>query len=340
MWIGWGRHKYFTSTDRLVTGFDWSDKNPDESDVAFMAKTISNFRQNLPEPWTVVAGMTPYLGSIKREHILHKGVYFPYGAIELEPAFPWTNIGWTSVNEVFETMTRYPGLSSVMGNNQIMLLQLPRTDYFFSTAWDGERKTAEVRKVLDQVAEHIYPQQKQALIDAFLALQETDPAKISRAESNLQTVIAHNAMGRPGVLGRYLFPDYLIVARDLAHQLEIREARQSLVTALRGRPELKECARLITVYFEQLLAWNAQTGWDKVIDTGIWTQPIYESGKDLTEAISRLKELMGQGAPYTSYAQVNAFFEPIATELQKKYGENSVMVGCIEPLKSAILQSQ
>ena len=240
MWIGWGRHKYFTSTDRLVTGFDWGEKNPDESDIAFMAKTISNFRQNLPKPWTVVAGMTPYLESIKREHILHEGVYFPYGAIELEPAFPWTNIGWAPVNKVFETMARYPGLSSVMGNNQVMLLQLPRTDYFFSIAWDGKGKTADVEKVLDQVAEHIYPQQKQALIDAFLALQETDPAKISRAESNLQTLLARNTMGRPGVLGRYLFPDSLIVARDLVQQLEIRAARQKLITALRGRPDLKE----------------------------------------------------------------------------------------------------
>ena len=93
-------------------------------------------------------------------------------------------------------------------------------------------------------------------------------------------------------------------------------------------------------YFDKLLSWNQNTGWEKVIDTGIWTQPIYDHDKSLTEAISRLKEILGKGAPYTSYAQVNAFFDGIANDLLKKYGQNSVMVGCIEPLKFAVIQAQ
>jgi hypothetical protein len=78
-----------------------------------------------------------------------------------------------------------------------------------------------------------------------------------------------------------------------------------------------------------------------VIDTGIWTQPIYEPGKDFTEAILRLKELMGKGAPYTSYAQVSDFFGPIAKRLLKKNTTRiPVMVGCIEPLKHAVTRAQ
>jgi hypothetical protein len=340
MWIGWGRHKFFTSTDRLVTGFDWTDKNPDSGDIAFMTETIRNFQHNLSEPWTVVAGMTPYLESMKRAQVLRKGVYFPYGTIELEPAFPWTNIGWEPVNDVFAKMSKYPGLSSVMGNNQIMVLQLPRTDYFFATAWTLQKQSTDLLKVLNEVAEHTYPEQKQVLIESFLALQGTDPAKIKQAETNLRTVVEQKRMGRPGVLARYLFPDYLIVAQDLIKQLEIREARQSLLTELRGKPSLAECSRLITTYFDRLLSWNAETGWEKVIDTGIWTQPVYESGKDFTEAISRLKELIGRGAPYTSYKDVDAFFQPIEEGLLEKFGQNSVMVGCIEPLKYAVIQAQ
>jgi hypothetical protein len=340
MWIGWGRHKFFTSTDRLVTGFDWSDKNPDESDIAFMAETIRNFKENLPEPWTVVAGMTPYLESAKREAVLPKAVYFPYGAIELEPAFPWTNIGWSPVNEVFEKRAEYTGLNAVFGNNQIMSLQLPRTDYFFSTAWDLSQKSVEVREVLEDVAEHIYPEQKKALVDAFLALQETDPTKIEAAHNGLQSVVEASSIGRSGVLARYFFPDRTSIAQDLLKQLDIRAARQSLLAALRGKPSLDECARLITTYFDRLLAWNAETGWENVIDTGIWTQPIYESGKDLTEGISRLKELVGRGAPYTNYGQVNDFFDPITKRLLKNYHRNSVMIGCIEPFRYAVIQAQ
>jgi hypothetical protein len=62
--------------------------------------------------------------------------------------------------------------------------------------------------------------------------------------------------------------------------------------------------------------------------------------KDLTEALSRLKELIGQGATYSSYKQVDSFFEPIQSGLLDKYGQNSVMIGSIKPLKYAVIQAQ
>ena len=101
-----------------------------------------------------------------------------------------------------------------------------------------------------------------------------------------------------------------------------------------------ECARLVENYFDKLLAWNRETGWDKMIDITIWRTPIYEEGEDLTEALSRLKQLLGQGAPYISYAQVDAFFADISSKLLQKYGKSSVMVGCIEPFKLAVIQGQ
>jgi hypothetical protein len=340
MWIGWGRHKFFTSTDRLVTGFDWTEKNPDESDIAFMAETIRNFKQNLSEPWEVWAGMTPYLESSKRESVLNKTIYFPYGAIEGEPAFPATNIALTPVRDVLDKEAEYPGLSSLMGNNQIMLLQFPLTYYFFASTWDTANKNLTQQDVLHGVSEQIYPEHKELLVDSFLALRETDTEKISGVRTRLAALVNEGSAGRAGVLARYMFPDRMIVARDLLTQLDIRAARQALLKTLHGKPDAAECARLIEDYFDKLLAWNQSTGWEKVIDTGIWTQPIYEPGKDFTEVISRLKEILGHGAPYTNYAQVNAFFDPIEKDLLKKYGQNSVMIGCIEPLKFAVIQAQ
>ena len=38
--------------------------------------------------------------------------------------------------------------------------------------------------------------------------------------------------------------------------------------------------------------------------------------------------------------QVDVFFDPIRQELLKKYGEDSVMIGCIEPFKLAVAQTQ
>jgi hypothetical protein len=47
-----------------------------------------------------------------------------------------------------------------------------------------------------------------------------------------------------------------------------------------------------------------------------------------------------QGVPYTSYAQIGVSFEAMRKDLMKKYGENSVMIGCIEPFKLAVIRTQ
>jgi hypothetical protein len=340
MWIGWGRHKFPLSSQKLVTPFDLPADFPDESDIAFMAETIRNFKNNLPEPWEMVAGMTPYLESSKRESVLNKTIYLPYGAIEMEPVFPATNLGLEPVREVLDKAAEYPGLKGVMGNNQTMLLQFPRTYFFFTSLWDSEYKKHKEEDVLKEVSEQIYPDQKELLVESFLALKQTDPEKINIAIAHLEKLVNAGDAGRPGAIGRYLFPDRLIVARDLKTQLEIRAARQTLLKALQGKPDVKECARLVEDYFDKLLAWNQQTGWDKLINMAIWGLPIYEEDKELTAALSRLKVILGQGAPYTSYAQIDAFFEPIREDLLKKYGENSVMIGCIEPFKLAVIRTQ
>ena len=92
--------------------------------------------------------------------------------------------------------------------------------------------------------------------------------------------------------------------------------------------------------FDKLLAWNKETGWDKTINIAVWPLPIYERDKDLTEATSRLKQILGEGAPYTRYAQVDAFFDRISKNLLQKYGQDSVMIGCIEPFKLAVIQGK
>lgn len=340
MWIGWGRHKFFTATDRLVTGFDLTDNNLEESDVAFMSRTIRNFKDNLPQPWELIAGMAPYLDSSKQEATLNKTVYLPYGTIEMEPAFPATNMGFEPVREVLDKTDSYPEVRGWMGNNELMLLQFPRTYYFMNTLWDTRFRKRGEREVLLELSTGLYPDYEDTVTDSFRALQEQDPEKIGVILSRLKELLQAGNAVRTGSLGRFLFPDRLIVARSLQMQLEIRLARQHLLKALQGEPDINECAMLVEDYFDKLLAWNKETGWEKTIDIAIWTLPIYQDGKDLTQAMSRLKEILGAGAPYTSYSQVNAFFDPITRDLLKKYGEESVMIGCIEPFKLAVAQTQ
>ncbi len=340
MHVGWGRHKFFTSTDSVVAAYDWTDKNPDESDVAFMGETIRTFKAQVDEPWGLIAGQPPYLSIVAKEEALGKTVYLPYGAIESEPAFPATNLGQDSVRRVFTRAGEFAGLRGVMGNNQLVLLQFPRTFYFFASAWNTQYLDRSEPDVLLDLAGQLYPEEQHLIADAFLALHESDAERISSLLSRLEALERAPDPGRPGAIGRLLFPDTLAVARNLRMQLEIRQARQAFIAAMRDKPTVAESARLVERYFDRLLAWNKETGWDKMIDITIWPRPIYETGKDLTEAIYRLKQLLAEGAPYTSFGRIDAFFTPITSTLRGKYGEDSVMVGCIEPFKLAVVQSQ
>ncbi|MEP7242957.1 MAG: hypothetical protein ABI885_04650 [Gammaproteobacteria bacterium] len=340
MHVGWGRHKFPASTDSVVGAYDWNEKNPDESDVAFMTDTIRNFQGHLAEPWALIAGHPPYLPSVAKEGVLGKTVYLPYGAIESEPAFPATNLGQDSVRRVFEVAARYPGLRGVMGNNQLSLLQLPRTFYFFASAWNSSYLLKPEDAVLRDLGEQLYPEHAQLVADAFLALRATDVEHIAAPLAGLEQILQRRDAGRMGALGRALFPDPLALAKALQMQLQIRLARQELLAALLGKPSIDECATLVERYLDRLLAWNRETGWDRMIKITVWPIPIYEGGKDLTQGLYRLKQLLAGDAPYASYAQINRFFDRIGGSLLRKYDEDSVMVGGIEPLKLAVIQSQ
>jgi len=327
MWLGWGRV------------FDPTEKNREENSVVFMADTIRNFKANLSEPWELISGNAAFLKSSQKESVLNKTTYLHYGAIEEEPAFPATNLGQESIREVFDTAAKYPDLRGVMGNNELMQLQFPRTFYFFNTAWDREYEKRPEPEVLLELAGQLYPAHKELIKESFLELRENDPGKIEATLARLEKLVHEGSAGRPGAIGRFLFPDQLVVARNLQLQLEIRSARQSLLKALEGKPSVDECAKLLENYFDKLLAWNQETGWDKMIDITIWRTPIYEQGKDLKEAMNQLKEILAQGKPYTSYAQLDDFFDAIGKRLLQKYGLDSVMIGCIEPFKLAMIQN-
>jgi hypothetical protein len=226
-----------------------------------------------------------------------------------------------------------------MGNNQLMLLQFPRTYYFFRSAWDTTYLNISENEMLRDLGTQLSQDHATVLADCFLMLRSNDPDEIKGALMQLHDV-AQKGPAHAGAIGRFLFPDSLSVARNLELQLEIRLARQSLLKELRGKPDPAACARLVEAYFDKLLAWNKETGWDKMIDIGVWPHPIYESDKDLTEGLARLKQMIGAGAPYTSYGKIETFFQPISQHLLQKYGQDSVMVGCIEPFKLAVIESQ
>ena len=140
-----------------------------------MADTIRNLKDNLPEPWELISGNAAFLKSSQRESVLNKTTYLQYGAIEMEPAFPATNLGQESIREVFDKAVQYPELKGVMGNNELMQLEFPRTFYFFNTAWDREYEKRPEPEVLLDLAGNCIPDHKQLIAESFLGLRENDP---------------------------------------------------------------------------------------------------------------------------------------------------------------------
>jgi hypothetical protein len=290
----------------------------------------------------LIAGISSYLQSAQRESVLDKTVFLQYGAIEMEPAFPSTNLGLEPVQDVFDVAAKYPALRGIMGNNELMSLQLPRTFYFFNRAWDAGYKDRSEAQVLSELARQLYPDHQQLIAAAFQKLREENPGEIEPTLAELSKLIESGNIGRKGTIGRYLFPEHLAVARNLEMQLEIRDARQRFVQAtIRDeKPSTQESAHLLEDYFDKLLAWNHETGWEKMIDITIWNAPIYEKDRALSEAIANLREILAQGKPYTSYTQIADFFDDISQRLLQKYGRDSVMIGCIEPFKMSVIQGR
>ncbi len=272
--------------------------------------------------------------------MLERTTFIPYGAVEEEPSFPSTNLGMEGVRKALDLAVNYRGLKGVMGNNELLLLQFPRTFYFLKSTWDTSYESASDREVYKELAEKLYPDNAVLIAQAYEALNEEDFRKVARTLTHLREVIDGRKLGRPGAIGRYLLPDSTSVAGMLLRQIEIQLARQTLIQALNEKATLAKSEELLGNYLVDLLAWNEDTGWDKMLQLGIWTDPICRSDASLSRALAALRNAKDPNGSRMSEDDVNALFNRVATKLLTKYDKNSVMIGCITPMKKAVLESR
>ena len=101
--------------------------------------------------------------------LIAKTVYLPYGIIEGEPAYPHINVQIDAVRAMFDGPDgRSTDIAGVMGNAQTPLLQFPNFYFFTSVMFDSEYRKRSEPDVLLDLAGHLYPEQKQLLVDAYL----------------------------------------------------------------------------------------------------------------------------------------------------------------------------
>lgn len=305
MWFGWGQ--------------------PDKV-AEHQTRTIQGLKENLAEPWGLIAGWGDLLTLCRSEKVLEKTVLLPYSAIEDEPSYPATNLNIDALREQFDRfVAKTPELAGAMGNVQTPLLQFPDVYYFTSAMFSAEYRRRSEKEVLLDLAGYLYPEHKQLVADCYLALKEPDAERIKVLADQLSDVVRQDKLGRLGLFGRKLFPDGRIVAQSLVQQLRFRVASQRLARKDAAPLSREDCRKLLLDYFDTYLAWDNAHGWHRLWGLGSWqlgTPPA---------VVDRLAGSLG------NKAEIDACFDEVARKLSAQYEKDAVETGCIAPLRNAVL---
>jgi len=316
MWMGWGHSGSMASK------------------VEHQRETIRLLKQDLREPWSLVSGVFDYLPMCREMGVLEKTVLLPYGVIEGEPSYPSTNVAIDRVRGAVESMVPYAhDLAGVMGNVQTPPLQFPHVYFYLTALWDLESRGKSERDTLLELAGFLYPEQRQLIADSWLALNELDVSKLEAAAGQLDNIVRQDKLGRPGVVGRHLFPDSRSVADLLLAQLTYRARREALFQTLTATTNRARCETLVQGFLDTFLAWDLANGWQKLWGWGPPWQLLGAFGSEphFPALLVKLRQALGDEAA------VSSFFDRIGKTLTGKYGEKIVVEGCIEPLKKAVL---
>ena len=210
----------------------------------------------------------------------------------------------------------------MMGNVQTPLLQFPHVYYFTSAMFDAGYRNRSEKEVLLDLCGHLYPEHKQLLADCYLALKESDPAKIQSLADRLDRLIREDKLGRLGIFGRKLFPDHRIVAQSLRPATELPRGRPKARARSDADPLSKaDCEKLLCDYFDAYLAWDTAHGWHN-----LWGWNQWQVGTPPAVAEKLAKSLGDRSA-------VDACLRPRRQTLSAKYDKTAVEVGCIDPVE-------
>ena len=160
-----------------------------------------------------------------------------------------------------------------MGNNQLMLLQFPRTYYFFATAWDT--------RYLDRSRARRPARPCRPALSGASAADRGFVPRVARGRRRADLVAccrgsrrssARRIQDARGRSAACCSPTRSRWCAICGCSSRFAQARQAFIAAMRGKPTVPESARLVERYFDRLLAWNKETGWDKMIDITVWPQ--------------------------------------------------------------------
>jgi len=238
MWQGWhGQSKFEAS---------WCN-----SPQPWWEQALQGIGQLNPEPWGILGCWPVHFVSINRLRLAGRTIYFPYGAIEGEPSFPWTNYDPQRLQKSVLSVPLENDLLGVLGNAQSHCLQLPHTYIFSHLASGGPLETID----LPGFAEQVIPGASEILANSWTAFAGENIEELTHAAESLQTAL-HAKAFRTGPLSGLGFNQPERIVSDLRSQLAVKIALLKLRDAISGG----DAPAALKAFVHALENWRARHG--------------------------------------------------------------------------------
>jgi len=247
MWSGWETYNKFWEA--------WENAGPDE-EVPFTfsagdCEEVIRVLQAQPDArWGVFSTTDEQHDVVTRLGKSERALFNPYGLIECEPSFPFTNCNPPSLADRFAGHDASLTRLGTMGNAQTHAVQLPHTYCFAHFARGGTLETLD----LPGFAEGLLPGWGETIAASWSALWSDDRKRMRQLAEQLEHFVP--ATFTPGRYSGLLFGDPARFCRDLALQLHFDAAVHAFAAASEGeswQPSLAELARAWR-------GWQQQTG--------------------------------------------------------------------------------
>ncbi|MBN8850764.1 MAG: hypothetical protein BGO55_30325 [Sphingobacteriales bacterium 50-39] len=210
-WTGWESYGKFHATGHFTMGTQ-----------AEIQDALGLIQRQGIEPWGVASNWASFgqgIDSVMKDRLLA----FNYGAIEAEPAFPFTGYGDAAYNA-----GKLSGSRGVFANALTHAIQLPNTFAFARGAMGLSAETADYVAFANQLIEDAGDE----IEESWKALQTTDVSRMEAAVAELSKL--QKSTLKTGRLGGLLFNDPRRFIADLISELHMAASLYTLTQTLKS----------------------------------------------------------------------------------------------------------
>lgn len=241
--------------------------------------TLAGLAERLDEPWSILLGAMPrHLDAAKEVGVADRAVFFPYGVVEGEPSNPLTLFDFDVITDYLRQGIA-AGMTRGMAQAQTPIVQLPKIWYMLRALWDPSLLDQSPTFVFDELAPLLYRDSGSIVAEAWRAMYDGDAEALNQSRHALRKAV-DEGLGHPGEVGRCLFGDPGIVARDLLALIEIKAEGAAFREAVFADRAVAVVQEHFQNYLRAALRWADRHGYVPMGGTkfvyGAYLQPAAE----------------------------------------------------------------